>query len=170
VALAGCLAAHVVAYALATPAAHGHETHRYLDQLPLLGGAALAVVLGAGLRHALRGRAGTQPPPWLFAVVPPLAFALQEHLERFAAPALVLGEPTFALGLVLQLPFGLLGWLLARAILRAADALGALLAAPPRTRPADMPRPAAAFRFVVHLTVASGVSQRGPPPAVATRS
>jgi hypothetical protein len=170
VALAGCLAAHVVAYALATPAAHSHDTHRYLDQLPLLGGAALAVVLGAGLRHGIRGRAGTRPSPWLFAVLPPLAFALQEHLERLAAPALVVGEPTFVLGLALQLPFGLLAWLLARAILRAADALGAWLAAPPRTRPAGVLRPAAPLLFVLRPTVACGVSQRGPPPALATCS
>jgi type IV secretory pathway TrbD component len=160
----------VVAYALVSPAAHSHDTHRYLDQLPLLGGAAFAVVVGAGLRHALRGRAGTRPSPWLFAVLPPFAFALQEHLERLAAPALVLGEPTFVLGLALQIPFGLLAWLLARAILRAADALGALLDARPRLRSSNEPRPAASFLFVLRPAVAACVSQRGPPLVVATRS
>jgi hypothetical protein len=171
VALAGCLVAHVVAYALAAPAAATHApAHGYLEHLPLLGGAALSVVLGAAGWHALRGRAGVRPSPWLFALLPPAAFAVQEHLERLAAPALLVGDPTFALGLALQLPFGLLAWLLARAVLRAADALRALLAALPlAVSPAEQRAPA---RRPVppRRPFAAGAPLRGPPVAAATRS
>jgi hypothetical protein len=169
VALAGCLAAHLVAYALATPSAHAHDSHGYLDYLPLVGGAALAVVLGAALRHAIRGGSAPRPSPWLFALLPPLAFTLQEHVERLAQPALVVAEPTFLLGLALQLPFAALAWLLARAILRAADALGALLAPPPRPRPRTAPRQAPPVLRLPRLALTTPVSQRGPPAALAIR-
>lgn len=169
VALAGCLAAHFAAYALATPTSHAHDSHGYLAHLPLLSGAALAIVLGAAVRHGVRGRSGVRPSPWLFALLPPLAFAIQEHVERLAHPALVVTEPTFLLGLALQLPFAALAWLLARAILGAADALGALLAPlpPPRRREAlrvELPALQPARRL---LTTA--ISQRGPPAPVAIR-
>jgi hypothetical protein len=169
VALAGCLAAHIVAYALASPSAGAHVSHGYLQHLPLVAGAALAVVLGAALRYALRGRAGTRPPAWLFAALPPAAFALQEHLERLAAPALLLGDPTFLLGLALQLPFGLLAWLLVRAILRVADALRALLARPPRLEHAAPRRPACRSALP-RRRFAAGAPHRGPPTAVASSS
>ena len=170
IALAGCLAAHVVAYALAAPGAGTHAEHGYLERLPIVGGAVLAVVLGAAVRHALRGRAGTRPSPWLFALLPPLAFALQEHLERLAAPALLTADPAFLLGLALQLPFGLLAWLLARAILRAADALGALLAPPPRTRSAASPRRTTARFSPAARPFAAGAPLRGPPAVASPRS
>jgi hypothetical protein len=169
VALAGCLAAHFAAYALATPTGHAHASHGYLAHLPLLAGAALAVVLGAALRHAVRGRSGVRPSPWLFALLPPLAFALQEHAERLPHPGLVVAEPTFVLGLALQLPFAALAWLLARAILRAADALGGLLTLPPRPRrraPLRLEPPALRLPRALRAT---SVSQRGPPAALATR-
>jgi hypothetical protein len=169
VALAGCLAAHFAAYALATPTAHAHASHGYLGHLPLVGGAALAVVLAAALRQAVRGRRGTRPSPWLFALLPPLAFALQEHAERLAQPALVVAEPTFLLGLALQLPFAALAWLLARAILRVADALGALIAPPPRPRGFAPLRLAAAWVAPLHPVLTAAISERGPPPAVAIR-
>lgn len=169
VALAGCLAAHLVAYALATPSAHAHASHGYLSHFPLLVGAALAVVVGAALRHAVRGRSGTRPSPWLFAVLPPLAFALQEHVERLAHPALVVAEPTFLLGLALQLPFAALAWLLARAILRAADALGVLLAPLPRPRRRTPLRLAEPALQLLHRFLTTAISQRGPPAPVAIR-
>lgn len=163
VALAGCLAAHVAAYALAPPEASAGHVHGYLAQLPLVGGGALGVVLAAAVWHALRGRAGSRPSPALFAVLPPLAFVLQEHVERLGEPVLVLLEPTFLVGLVLQLPFGLLAWLLARAILRAAEALGALLAPPPRPwLPAPL-RLHSPQLFLPCPALAGAGSERGPP-------
>jgi hypothetical protein len=170
VALAGCLAAHVVAYAVAPPAAASHATHRYLEHLPVVGGAALAVVLGAAIWHALRGRTGSRPSPWLFALLPPLAFALQEHLERLAQPVLLAADPTFLLGLALQLPFGLLAWLLAHAILRAADALGARLASPPRPRVTVALRLAPVAVAAPSRTFAPGAPLRGPPVVSRPRS
>lgn len=168
-ALAGCLAAHFAAYAAATPTAHAHAAHGYLAHLPLLAGAALAVVLAAALRQAVRGRSDARPSPWLFALLPPLAFALQEHVERLPHATLVVTEPTFVVGLALQLPFAALAWLLARAILRAADALGGLLAPPARARrrtPLPLAPPALPLPLAVQVT---GSSQRGPPAAVAIR-
>ena len=172
VALAGCLAAHIVAYALAAPTgAAGHAAHGYLHELPLVGGAALAVVLAAALRHAVRGRAGTRPSPWLFAVLPPAAFALQEHLERLGAPVLLVVNPTFLLGLALQIPFGLLAWLLARAILRAAEALGSLLAAPrPRVDCLAARHTPSRTTAAIRRAFAAGTPHRGPPLALASRS
>jgi hypothetical protein len=169
VALAGCLAAHFAAYALATPTAHAHASHGYLGHLPLVGGAALAVVLAAALRQAVRGRRGTRPSPWLFALLPPLAFALQEHAERLAEPALVVAEPTFLLGLALQLPFAALALLLARAILRVADALCALLTPPPRRRPSAPRLPAPAWLAPLHPILTTATSERGPPAVAAIR-
>jgi hypothetical protein len=163
IALAGCLAAHIAAYALATPDAAANHVHGYLGQLPLVGGGALAVVLAAALRHALRGSSGSRPSPLLFAVLPPLAFALQEHVERLGHPALVVLEPTLLVGLALQLPFGLLAWLLARAILRAAEVLGALLVPPPRPwRPAPL-RVVARGLVLPRPALATAGSERGPP-------
>jgi hypothetical protein len=170
VALAGCLVAHIVAYAVASPAPTAHAAHGYLERLPLLGGAALAVVVGAAGWHALRGRAGVRPSPWLFALLPPAAFAVQEHLERLAAPVLLVGDATFAVGLALQLPFGLLAWLLARAVLRAADVLRALLAPPPFAAEPDDLRPPAQASAPRRRPFAAGAPHRGPPVAAATRS
>jgi len=66
-----------------------------------------------------------------FAAMPPLAFALQEHLERLFHGAGVAGvvlEPTFLLGLVLQAPFALAAYLLARLLLGVAERAGRVLA------------------------------------------
>jgi hypothetical protein len=83
---------------------------------------------------------------------------------------LLVGNPTFLLGLALQLPFGLLAWLLARAILRAAEALGSLLAPRPR-----LPRLHARHSFSraaapLRRAFAAGTPHRGPPLASASRS
>jgi hypothetical protein len=163
IALAGCLAAHIAAYALATPDAAASHVHGYLAQLPLVGGGALAVVLAGALWHALRERAGSRPSPLMFAALPPLAFALQEHVERLGNPALVVLEPTFLLGLALQLPFGLLAWLLARAILRAAEALAALLVRPPWPWQPSPLRVDARGHVHPRPALATAGSERGPP-------
>ena len=77
-------------------------------------------------------------PAWPFAVLPPLAFALQEHLERLlhagAVPWTAVLEPTFLPGFLLQLPFALLAFAVARALLGAAVLLARLLRA--RSAPA----------------------------------
>jgi hypothetical protein len=144
---AGCLGAHSAAYRLVEPA--GQEpAHDYLTIVPLLIAIGVAVGLVAALGSVLAGRSGAGAPVHLFALLPPLAFTLQEHLERAFQPGTTaLGtalEPAFLVGLALQLPFALGALAVARSLLRVAEAAaGALLRVtrrrirPPRTlRPA----------------------------------
>jgi hypothetical protein len=160
VAIAGSLAAHAVAYLIAVPDPQARATllertgHGYLAHLPVLAGAGLALALAAGVSHAARGRPGARPSPWVFALLPPLAFVLQEHLERLLSGALPLEtvlDPTFVIGLALQLPFALLAYALVGVLLRAAEALGLLLVRPPRLR--------------VRAIAAAGPSSTAPRPA-----
>ena len=169
--LGGVLAAHQLAYRWTVPAAQRAEElrqtgHAWLADLPLMLAAAVAV-LAVGLgRRILAPRGGT-PAAWPFAALPPLAFLLQEHLERLVhdgSPHLVLGPPVIA-GVLLAVPFGLAAYLVARAVLEAADAVSAALrAAPARLREAlpvaalvSPARPAG-----VHVGAPAG---RGPPLA-----
>ena len=177
VAIAGCLAAHALAYLIAIPDPHDRATllertgHGYLAHLPVLGAAGLSLVFAATLSHAVCGRVGARPSPWLFALLPPLAFVLQEHLERVLAGGVLPLEtalhPTFLIGLALQLPFALLAYALVAVVLRASEALVCLLVRPPRLRTRlavalppsfTAPRPAAR---------AFATAQRGPPARLA---
>lgn len=143
-AAAGGLAAHGLAYRIAEPDAERRHRllestgHSYLDPT-LIGSLCFALtVLGfAGCVHA-GIRRQTRPPVWLFAFVPPVGFALQEHAERMlhhhAFSAGTVLEPTFLAGLLLQLPFAIVALLMARALLVAAGALARELGTPPRLR------------------------------------
>ena len=143
-AAAGGLVAHGLAYRIAEPdPEHRHRLlestgHSYFDPT-LIGSLCVALtVLGfAGCVHA-GIRRGTRPPLWLFALVPPIRFALKEHVERMlhhdAFSAGTVFEPTFLAGLLLQLPFALLALFTARALLVAAGALSRELGSPPRLR------------------------------------
>ncbi len=165
---------YVVAAARATESA-GEASERaggggpsYL--VPFLGIVAAAAIV-AGCARLLRGRGGRRSSvsPWLFFVLPPLAFASQELVERllsaeafFFQAAL---EPRFLLGLLLQLPFGVLALLVARALLRVVEWIVCALAPRPTWRlAASVPwRP----RHVVDLAqipaLALGHAERGPP-------
>jgi hypothetical protein len=131
--------------------------------------AAMAIV-ASGAR-VLLGRRSAELSPRLFFTLPPLAFALQEFSERLlraeAFPFHAALEPRFLLGLLLQLPFGLLALLLARVLLRVVERIVCALARPKMPRlappvswssrqPFDLPRIPA---------LALGYPQRGPPPA-----
>lgn len=140
----GGLAAHGLAYRIAEPeAARRHRLlestgHGYLDPT-LIGSLCLALVVVGFAGCVLAGtRRGPRPPLWLFALAPPVGFALQEHAERMlhhhAFSAGTIFEPTFLAGLLLQLPFALVALLAARALLVAAGALARELGAPPRLR------------------------------------
>jgi hypothetical protein len=136
-ALAGTEAAHAFAYALVYPQARIRGLalvatgHGYLAWLPVaLGVAAGAAVLtlAAAAVDAARGRSADEAPPWAFALLPPAAFAVQEILELSLHTG-TLGwravlAPTFAPGLLLQLPFALAAYLVARLLVRAARAIG----------------------------------------------
>jgi hypothetical protein len=139
--LGGSQAAHALAYRWVYPEAHvrflalASTGHGYLVQLPIALGIAGAVTLVSLLVAALdaaRGRRARALPAWAFAVLPPLAFVVQEVLELSLHMG-TLGwravlEPTFLPGLALQLPFALAAYVAARLLLRAAERLGRLFA------------------------------------------
>jgi hypothetical protein len=135
----------------------------------LLGAVALSLLRACF--DSARGRSPAHVPGWRFAALPLLGFALQEHLERLfhdgAFPVGAALEPTFALGLALQLPFALAALVVARVLLGAARELGralaTLAAAGPRPRPlrSDFPAPVADRPRVA--TAALGYGERGPP-------
>jgi hypothetical protein len=179
-ALAGSQFAHALAYVLAVPDAGARAAllsatgHGYLGYAPF--GAALVTVLCcigilAHVRMAWSGGRHVRLDARPFAAVPIAVFALQEHFERLVhegtlslATAL---EPTFLLGLALQVPFALLAYAFARLLLRAADVLGHILAdarrstAPRRSPPGRrLPSRILPPRLGV---LALGYAGRGPP-------
>jgi hypothetical protein len=133
----GWLAGHSLAYSLVVP----HDEHReellaetghaYLAGMPHIVSCALSLIL-AGLVLAVyegvRGNARARLPVWPVALLPPLGFAVQEHLERIielnAFPTGAVLEPTFLVGIALQLPLGAAALLVANAVLAFGHALG----------------------------------------------
>ena len=140
--------AHAVAYRLAYPQAHVRVVrmlatgHSYFTQLPLVlaaAGACLLLSLVVTACDAARGLTPRALPAWAFALLPPLAFALQEllelslHTSTFAWHVVL--APTFGPGLLLQLPFALAMFVVARLLLRAAERIGRALRRPaPRSK------------------------------------
>jgi hypothetical protein len=135
--LAGSQAAHGLAYRIAFPdeALRVHVLtvtgHGYLAELPLalaIAGAAGVVGLAFAAWDAAHGRRVRELSPLAFALLPPLAFTLQEVLELSLHTGHIgwraLAAPTFLPGLALQLPFAVLAYLVARFLLRAAVELG----------------------------------------------
>ena len=70
-------------------------------------------------------------PAWAFALLPLIGFTLQEFLERWfmggSLPWWFVVQPTFRVGLLLQLPFGLAVYLMARLLLRATEQIAETL-------------------------------------------
>jgi hypothetical protein len=173
-AIAGSQAAHAAAYRVQYPGHAEHEHalsatgHGYLDHLPLFAAVAVAIAVVA-LALRVRAGAGARPRAWPFAVLAPLVFALQEQLERAAAgaadPIAAAAEPTFVLGLALQLPLGVLAFAIARALVSIADRIAVALERPaPAPRGARaLPRPPAVVRFVRVSPLALAGAERGPP-------
>jgi hypothetical protein len=176
---AGSLAAHSLSYLFVSARAgeSGAEVSERAGSgdagylVLFLGILAATAVVAAGARLLLgrRCRRGAGLSPWLFFSLPPLAFTLQELSERLlraeAFPFHAALEPRFLLGLLLQLPFGLLALLLARLLLRVVERLVGALARPKTARllaivswstrqAPDLPRIPA---------LALGYPQRGPP-------
>ncbi len=174
----GVLAAHSLAYRLVVPDAHarGHllasTGHGYLAYAPLVVAVSLAVIalgFGNAIVRELRGRPGAGAPAWLVGLLPPLAFALQEFLERYAQHGWsawsVALEPTFVVGLGLQLPFALIAALLTLLLGRAARTVAAILA----RRYGARLRPLRSFGVPLHpdlrrmSMLALGYAGRAPP-------
>jgi hypothetical protein len=176
--LGGSQLAHAAAYRIAYPQAHVRllhmlaTGHSYFTRLPLVlaaAGACLLVSLVVTACDAARGRPMRALPASAFALLPPLAFALQELLElslhtgTFAWHVVL--APTFAPGLLLQLPFALLMYLAARLLLRAAERIGQALRRP-APRPRALPEFAAAPVAPIVRLLAWRQLARAPPRAV----
>jgi hypothetical protein len=173
-AAAGGLAAHSVAYRVAERhderrARMLEDTgHGYLD--PALLGTLCVALIVVGFTGRVLASAGRtdRPPLWLFALAPPLGFALQEHAERALhhdTLLLAVLEPTFLAGLLLQLPFALAALLAARALLAAADAVARNIGSPPRPRlgpDASLALPGT-YRIPSSPTLIGARGQRAPP-------
>jgi hypothetical protein len=179
----GVIVAHWVAYLIAVPDAGSRRAllaasgHAYVAWAPTTLGllAGLAVLLLGGL--VLRGGGSldrVRLRPSLFLWLPPVAFAVQEHAERlrvgYDSPYHVWQEPTFWRGLLLQLPFGLLAYLLAALLLRVSQAAQALVARRRSARRARRPAEPSRLRrpeilLVLPLPVRGGdaLAFRGPP-------
>jgi hypothetical protein len=149
VVLAGIEAAHALANALTgAPASEVFESAASgRGALQPLGLLLLAAVV-AGVVARIRG-GSTQPRDAAvaaapFALLPPFGFTLLELVEALASGHPLL-DRAFAVGLVFQLPVALLGYLLARGLLRLGDELRALVLAPPRL---CLPTPGGLFRPV----------------------
>lgn len=176
---AGWLTAHELAYRLAAPHPHSHadlmrETgHAYLVEygslVLTLCAVAAALSVGGLVARGIRGRPESRTSLGSFAVLPPLGFAFQEHLEPLLAsgslpPAVVL-EPTFLIGFLLQLPFALTALACASALLLAADTIVRFL----RRAPLLLERSAARLLHPLDLdsprlpVLALGYGQRAPP-------
>ena len=176
--LGGSQLAHAVAYRLAYPQAHVRVVHMlatghsYFTQLPVVlaaAGACLLLSLAVTACDAARSRTPRALPAWAFALLPPLAFALQELLElslhtgTFAWHVVL--APTFAPGLLLQLPFALLMFLVARLLLRVAERIGrALQRTAPQLR--SVPEFAAASAAPAVRVLAGRRLARAPPRVV----
>ncbi len=181
--LAGTEVAHFAAYRIVYPNAWERSQalqqsgHSYFSWLPLLGGIALAVLVSSVFLHGRDARSREarlvgHTSLLRFAALPPLAFALQEHLEalvHFGSISGVVAAPTFVIGLLLQLPFALLAYLVARLLATAAERAGRALArrpaqpAPPLTEsPSWFALTAWPLRTAV---LADGHAGRGPPVA-----
>lgn len=117
-AVTGWLSAHCVSYRLAAPDAHDRVEllsatgHRYLHLEPVFVACGLVLIVAgllASVTEGIRDRRRSQPSLRLLMLMPVLGFAVLEHVERLAAHGAVpygaALEPTFLIGLALQLPF-----------------------------------------------------------------
>jgi hypothetical protein len=182
-ALVSWLLSHGLACQLVAPEAPAHHMlvpgggaeHAYLPAPALLLAAALALVLVgflAAIVASARGTRWSRIPLAAVAAAPPLGFTLQEHLEAWLAsggfPATAALEPTFAVGLALQLPLVLAALILARGLLATASRLGSGLRSMVvlRLRPGRPPlRPLRpnALLAPAPLPLASSHAPRAPP-------
>jgi hypothetical protein len=157
---------------------HAEAGHAYLGYTPalIIWGVALVVagvVLCVG--EGLRDRRLSQPPVRLFALLPPAGFAVQEHFERLVGtgdiPYDLVTEPTFLVGLALQLPFALVGLLLAYALRALGFGFGRAAAHPLAVRgpvsvtPAGLLGCPASAAFIPAFVLTPGQGPRAPPAA-----
>jgi hypothetical protein len=95
--------------------------------VPLLVGIGGAGLVAAVATSAAARRRARPAAWWIVAVLPLLAFAIQEHVEyalgHGEVPWTLAAQPTFAVGLLLQLPFAAAAYIGARLLLRLAESV-----------------------------------------------
>ena len=165
---AGGYVTHVLACRLAEPssmAMGGHAEGGHAADCLAAGIAVLLVALAFGTAQALRRRSSA-PPIWIFPLLPPLGFAVQELLTHPLVGGASSGFGIALLvGFALQVPIALTLYLIARSLLRIASSLIRALAG---WRPRLVPLPPAlapAHVCVVRrpAPLALGYAGRGPP-------
>jgi hypothetical protein len=132
VAAVGCLVGHAAGYALVGTTREDAGTHGYLAYAPYFL-AVCAVFVAVSLVLRFSGRFAGRPAAWPFGLLPPLAFIAQELIERLVAglPAHSVFAPAVYAGLAPQLPIAIAAFLVARVLLRVADAARRSLATGP---------------------------------------
>jgi hypothetical protein len=176
---AGTWLSHCYLFAIAAPGAHAQAHATDGPEVGLLYRPAFLlmclalVVLFLGLRtiQSRSPRSAAEIPAWPFGVLAPLGFFVHQHFQHILGsgpmPLSSLVDPSFLLGLLLQLPLGLVTYFLVRLLLRAADRLGRALGGRRR-------RPARSTRFSTRTAgagtpriaaLASAGAPRGPPLA-----
>ena len=180
-AVAGSQLAHALGYWLVTPdadrrtlllAATGHGYYAYLPLALALGSVFVGLALAAEVRHLVAGRSrrgAAGPSAMTFAVLAPAIFCFQEHFERLVHhggfPWSAAFETSFVVGLLLQVPFALAAYVVARLLLGAARSVARWLSAPRRRRAAaaiEVRRRSHVFSPRVPA-LALGYGTRGPP-------
>jgi hypothetical protein len=176
----GEMAGHSLAYRIVAPDAAVRARllertgHAYLADLHPLVGVCLVLAAAAVVQRTLasfRGRPARRVPSWRFALLPALAFILQEYTERLAYNGHVvwgtIAEPAVAVGVFLQIPCGFVALVVVRVLLRAAHEAGRVIAARTTVR---VPRPSMPLLSQAHraerpslVALARGVAERGPP-------
>jgi hypothetical protein len=178
-AVVGSQVAHMLAYRIVKPdaAERAHELtttgHGYLAYLPLALAVCTVLVVVALIGELRRLGAvpgqGSRPSAWGFAVLAPLIFSCQEHFERLVHdggfPWHTAVVPSFLAGLLLQAPFAIAAYLLARLLLHAVRLLGGLGAARSRRTlvAVAVRRPATRLAAPRFPALALGYGSRGPP-------
>lgn len=176
--LASTECAHALAYWIVYPQASVRwrvlvqTGHSYYGWAPLVLGVsagAIAAGVASTVVDVARRRESRPLPAWAFALLPIAGFVCQEFFERWlmggGVPWWMVEQPTFRVGVALQLPFALVAYLAARMLLRVGRSIGRILADRPlpalvglrpsvRFTPGASRRPSALQR---------GWSVRGPP-------
>jgi hypothetical protein len=147
----------------------GHGYLRYWAAAAGIGAALLLLGLALLVRRSATGAAAAAALPGALALLPVVAFTVQEHVERAihqgeVSRSLMLEMP-FLVGLLLQGPLAIVGLALGRVLVYGAELLGSSLrVAPPRFHFAV---PVARAVFAVDLpapaALARGTGVRGPP-------
>jgi hypothetical protein len=181
-AVASWLGAHCLSYWLVSPGAeehmglhadHGHAWFGYGPSLAIWGLALVVAGVALCVGEGQRGRRPSGPPALLFALLPTAGFVVQEHVERVigtgSIPVDLAAEPTFLVGLALQVPFALAALLLTRALYAIGFGLGRTIASelslgrPIRSGPPSLLHLPASVTPVSPSVLALGHGPRAPP-------